>query len=117
LIHTGYISGEKGALRGSRTQKAELTMRIYAYLRVLSDETTIRSLHSETNVPNATTKPTKARRGEVDEDVWWNWQTRQVSIEADNIDGKLRELLLSHRTIFPMIKRVSILVPTFIWKS
>jgi hypothetical protein len=39
--------------------------------------------------------------------VWWNWQTRQVSIEAVNIDGKLRELLLSHRTIFPMIKRVS----------
>ncbi|MGC1903707.1 MAG: hypothetical protein WA715_07805 [Candidatus Acidiferrum sp.] len=82
-------------------------MQVYAYLRVLSDETTIRSLHSETNVPNAATKPTKARRGEGDESVWWNWQTRQVSIEADNLDDGLRELLLSHRAIFPMIKRVS----------
>jgi hypothetical protein len=80
-------------------------MRIQAYLRVLSTEATIRALHSETRVPHANIKETKARRGTVSDDVWWNWQTQQVPIDAENPDNGFRALLLAHVPIFPIIKK------------
>ncbi len=80
-------------------------MRIQAYLRVLSTEATIRALHSETGIAHASIKETKARRGESGDVVWWNWQTQQVPIDIDNPDDGLRELLLAHKPIFPIIKR------------
>jgi hypothetical protein len=80
-------------------------MRIQAYLRILSDETTIRALHSETNIPQASIKQVKARRGTVGDDRWWNWQTERVPIDVDNPDDGFRALLLAHRAIFPIIKR------------
>jgi Domain of unknown function (DUF4279) len=37
--------------------------------------------------------------------VWWNWQTLRVPIDINNPDDGLRELLLAHKSIFPIIKR------------
>lgn len=80
-------------------------MRIQAYLRVLSTEATIRALHTETDVPQASIMQLKARRGKVGDDMWWNWQTERVSVDMDNPDDGLRALLLAHRPIFPIIKK------------
>ena len=80
-------------------------MRIQAYLRILSTEATIRALHGEAGVANASITETKARRREGDDGVWWNWQTQQVPIDIDNPDDGLRELVLAYKPIFPIIKR------------
>jgi hypothetical protein len=76
-----------------------------AYLRVLGDETTIRAIHAETNLPNASIKRLKARRGTFEEGMWWDWQTERTSIKADNADDGLRALLQAHRPVFPIIKK------------
>jgi hypothetical protein len=78
-------------------------MRIYAYIRVLSNETTIRALHSETNVPHANIEQLKARDGEGE--FWWNWRTEQVSIDVDNPDDGLNKLLRTYRAYFPTIRK------------
>ena len=65
-------------------------MRIQAYLRVLSNEATICALHSETNVPHASIKKLKARRGTVGDEMWWNWQTESVPIDMENPDSGFR---------------------------
>jgi hypothetical protein len=80
-------------------------MRIEAYLRVLSTEARIRSIYKEANVPNTSIKRLKARRGVSDEEMWWNWQTESVTIDIDNTDDGLKELLLAHRQIFPIIRK------------
>ena len=80
-------------------------MRIRAYLRVLSNEATICALHSETNVPHASIKKLKARRGKVGDDMWWNWQTEPVPIDMENPDDGFRALLLARKPILPIIKR------------
>jgi len=80
-------------------------MRIEAYLRVLSTESRILSIYTEANVPNASIKRLKARRGVSDEEMWWNWQTESVPIDIDNTDDGLKELLLAHRQIFPIIRK------------
>jgi hypothetical protein len=80
-------------------------MHIEAYLRVLSTEARIRSIYTEANVPNASIKRLKARRGVSDEEMWWNWQTESVPIDIDNTDEGLKELLLAHRQIFPIIRK------------
>jgi hypothetical protein len=78
-------------------------MRIYAYIRVLSNETTIRALHNETNAPDANIEQLKARSGEGE--LWWNWRTRQVPIDVDNPDDGLNKLLRTYRAYFPTIKK------------
>jgi len=80
-------------------------MRIDAYLRVLSDEHTIRAIEKETNLSNASVKQLKARRGVLGEEMWWNWQTARVPIDIDNADDGLKKLLLAHRPIFPIIRK------------
>jgi hypothetical protein len=80
-------------------------MRIQAYLRILSTEATIRAFHRDTGVAHASIKETNARRGEGSDGVWWNWQTQQVPIDINNPDDGLRELLLAHKPIFPIIQR------------
>jgi hypothetical protein len=80
-------------------------MRMQAYLRILSNEATIRALHDEAHIPLASIKQLKARRGNVGDDMWWNWQTQRVSLDIDNPDDGLRTLLLDHKLIFPIIKR------------
>jgi len=80
-------------------------MKSKAYLRVLGTENTIRALHNETNVPNASIKELKARRDEADNARWWDWQTAEVSIDIDKPDDGLKELLLTHKSILPLIRR------------
>ena len=80
-------------------------MRIQAYIRILSDEARVRSIHDETNLPNASIKRLKARRGTSGEEMWWNWQTERISIDVENPDGGLRAFLEAHRSIFPAIKK------------
>jgi hypothetical protein len=80
-------------------------MRIEAYLRVVGDEVAVRAIHAETNLPNASTKRLKARRDASEEEMWWNWQTARVLIEAEDPDAGLRALLQAHRPIFPIIKK------------
>ena len=80
-------------------------MRIQAYLRVLSDEETIRALSKEANLSNASIKQLKARRGMLGEELWWNWETARTPIDIDNPDDGFRALLLAHRPIFPIIKK------------
>jgi hypothetical protein len=66
-------------------------MRIQAYLRILSNEATIRAFHSETDVPHADIQQVKAPN-----DMWWNWQTERVPIDLDNPDAGFRALLLGY---------------------
>lgn len=80
-------------------------VRVEAYLRVVGDEATIRLIHAETNLPNATIRRLKARRGTSDEEMWWNWQTERTPLEVDNLDDGLKALLQAHRSIFPAIKK------------
>jgi hypothetical protein len=80
-------------------------MLIEAYLRVLSDEDTIRAIEKETNLSNASVKQLKARRGVIGEEMWWNWQTARVPIDIDNTDDGLKKLLLAHKQIFPIIRK------------
>ncbi len=61
-------------------------MRIQAYLRILSDEDTILEIEKETSLSNATIKQLKAKRGVLGEEMWWNWETSRVPIDADNPD-------------------------------
>ena len=106
-----FVNAEMNFLCNLQRRPAEVTtgrngkMRIQAYLRILSTEATIRALHSETNVPNASIKQVKARRGRVGNEVWWNWQTERVSIDVENPDGGFRALLLVHKPIFRIIKK------------
>jgi hypothetical protein len=80
-------------------------MRIEAYLRVLSDEDTIRAIEKEAHLPNASIKQLEARRGVIGNEMWWNWQTAHVPIDIDNADDGLKKLLLAHRQIFPIIRK------------
>ena len=78
-------------------------MRIYAYIRVLSNETTIRALHNETNAPHAKIEQLKARSGEGE--LCWNWRTDKVPIDVDNADDGLHKLLRTYRAYFPTIRK------------
>src|SRR5205814_254174 len=80
-------------------------MRIQAYLRILSDEATIRAIHKETSVPGATIKQLKARRGADGEDRWWNWATELVDLDLSDIDRGIKALLIQCQPFFPAIKK------------
>jgi len=80
-------------------------MRIEAYLRVVGDEATIRAIHRDTSVRNASIKRLKARRGVSGKEMWWNWRTARTPIEPNHLDDGLRAMLQAHRAIFPVIKR------------
>ena len=79
-------------------------MRMQAYIRVCSDESVVRAIHRETNLPGATIKQRKAEAQSADGNCW-NWQTERVPINIDEIDGDLQSLLSAHRQIFPMINK------------
>ena len=82
-------------------------MRIEAYLRVLSDEATIRAIHRETKVPKANIKQLKAGKDAIPNDTVWNWQTARIPIGIENPDGEIRALLSEYRPIFPIIREHS----------
>ena len=80
-------------------------MRIEAYIRVVGDEATIRAIHRETSVRNASIKRLKARRGVSGKEMWWGWKTARTLVDPDHPDDGLRAMLQAHRAIFPVIKR------------
>jgi len=81
-------------------------MRIEAYLRVLSHESTIRAIHLAANLPDAKIMELKARVSPVGgQEMWWNWETAHVAIDIDDTDKGLKELLLAHRHIFPTLRK------------
>jgi len=80
-------------------------MRIEAYLRVVGDEGEIRSVHAETNLPNASMQRLKAPKGISGAEFWWTWQTERTNIDTYNSDRDLRALLEAHRSIFPVLKK------------
>ena len=79
-------------------------MRYQAYLRVVNDESTIRKLHQETNVPGAVIKPLKACR-EGTKEFWWHWYTDKIDLDLDDIDGGVNDLLERYRPFFADIKK------------
>jgi hypothetical protein len=80
-------------------------VRIYAYLRVVGDEATIRDIHERTNVPRANIKQLKAPRSASGDDMCWHWATEYIDINADDPDDGLKALLSKHKEIFPVIKK------------
>jgi len=80
-------------------------VRVDAYIRVLADENTIRAIHAETSLPNASIKRLKAPRNTSSGEMWWNWETGVTPINAENPDSGLRALLEAHKSIFPMIRK------------
>lgn len=80
-------------------------MRIYAYLRILSTEATIRALNGEVRISDSSIKETKARENAGAGAVLWNWQTQKTPINAANPDDGLRALLLAYKPLSPTIKR------------
>ena len=70
-------------------------MRVYAYVRILSDEGTIRRFSREANVSDASTKQLKGR-DTTNGEMLWDWQTPRAVIDVDNIDGGLKTLRDGH---------------------
>jgi hypothetical protein len=81
-------------------------MKIEAYIRVVSHESAVGAIHSETNLPGATMKQLKARKGNGNS-FWWNWETARTAIDSDTPDEGLRILLSKHRSVFPVIRKQS----------
>jgi len=79
-------------------------MRMSAYIRILSNEATIRKIKEEANISDATITQLKAKRHNGDE-TWWNWQTPRVVINIDNVDLEINSLLSSHRSMFPVAQK------------
>jgi len=83
-------------------------MRIEAYLSVGGDERTIRAIHEETNIREASIKAypkAKARWSVTGEDNPWGWGTTPVALNVDNPDEGLKALLTRYRGIFPILKK------------
>jgi hypothetical protein len=80
-------------------------MRIEAYLRVVGDEATVRSIHTETNLPNASIKRLKARRDVASEELCWNWQTERTSIDVGDPDKGLKTFLRAYKPILPIVRK------------
>jgi uncharacterized protein DUF4279 len=82
-------------------------MHIQAYLRILSDEQTIRTIHKETKVPGASIKQLKSRRNSTRDEFWWNWETSRCPISPDDQDKDLKAMLNLYEPIFPLIRKYS----------
>lgn len=78
-------------------------MRIQVYLRVVSDEATVRALDKEASIHGASVRPTKAHRKD-NSGVWWSWQTTYLDID-DDVDTGVKRILTQHRPLFPLIKK------------
>ena len=79
-------------------------MRVEAYIRVVSTEAIVHSIHAQANVANAGIKRLKAKRDDSSDEMWWNWHTPRIPLDAENLDDGLRALLQAHKRIFPIIK-------------
>jgi hypothetical protein len=81
-------------------------MRIDAYIRAVGAEGTIRKVHAETAIPEATIERLKA--SSANGEFLWNWQIPAVAIDLGDTDGELRALLLAHLPVAPIIKKYSV---------
>ncbi len=79
-------------------------MRISAYIRILSDEATIRRIKEEADVPDAAVAQLKAKRGSGKE-KWWNWQTPRVDLDIKDVDAGVNRLLSNHRSMFRVAQK------------
>lgn len=83
-------------------------MRIEAYLSIGSDERTIRAIHEEANIPDASIRAypkAKAQWSVTGEDSPWGWGTPLIQLDTDDPDAGLKVLLTKYRPIFPIIKK------------
>ena len=83
-------------------------MRIEAYLSIGSDEDTIRAIHEETNIPDASIRAypkAKAQWSVTGEDSPWGWGTPPVPLNVDSPDDELKAMLTKYRPIFPIMKK------------
>src|SRR5690242_19851125 len=83
-------------------------MDMEAYLSIGGDERTIRAIHDETKVPDASIRAypkAKAQWSITGEDEPWGWGTTPVPLDDDNPDAGLKALLSRYRAIFPLIKK------------
>ena len=79
-------------------------MQIEAYIRILGTEATVRAIHNGVNVPETRIKETKALRGTVEGEKWWNWHSNHVQVDPDDEDSGIRALLLKYRPFFSTIR-------------
>lgn len=80
-------------------------MKIKAYIRVLSDEATIRRVNGQLNIRDSSIAELKSLRTEGEH--WWNWETIHNPIDIDRVDEELRAFLTQYKTIFPVLKGLS----------
>ena len=81
------------------------TVRAEAYLRIVGDEGTVRTIAKEIGSAKAIVQQTNAKITPSSDDTWWNWRTEPVPIDIDNADEGLRALLLAYRPSFPALKK------------
>jgi hypothetical protein len=93
------------ALKPASTGSDGVTMRMYAYIRVLSDEATIHKISKEADIPDADIQRLKAPRDEDRDERCWHWLTPRVSIDVDDVDAGLKALLTRYRPMFPTLQR------------
>jgi hypothetical protein len=81
-------------------------MRAEAYIRAGGTEETIRSLHAETAIADAsiTRLKSKSPNGEF----FWHWQIPVIALRVDDENADVRSLLLAHRPVFPIVKKYSV---------
>lgn len=80
------------------------TMKIEAYIRVLSTEQIVHAINRDAKLSTARMIETKAQKGS---EKLWNWQTPNTPIDTNNVDGGVGALLIQHKKIFPVIRNYS----------
>ncbi len=78
-------------------------MRFYVYLGVTGDERTIASLHSELHLQDSETRALKHLRHNGD--TQWIWRTRYIPVTSIFPEDALRDLLVTHKHLLPLIDR------------
>jgi|SRR5579871_2797844 len=76
-------------------------MRIRAYLRVVGLRDEIQRIGAA-EIPRSKTLPLKAKTETGD--VYWTWQTEAISLNLDDVDEGLYNLLSAYRSFFGVIR-------------
>jgi hypothetical protein len=79
-------------------------VRIEAYIRVVSDERSVRQIQQEAGTSEISISTTKARIG-TSNAVWWNWSTPRVRLDSDSPDRDLKMMLERYRPLFQIVAR------------
>lgn len=81
-------------------------MRFQIYLGVTGDERTIASIHSELQLAGSETRAlTPKRQPPADPNVRWIWRTRYIPVTSNFPEDELRDLLLAHKRVLPVIDK------------